>query len=427
MIVDIDRVSQISHYQIGGVSVDTFPKTRLETCPVCGGRNTDTLYSVDFSGHAGFGEQVGLNKLLCDYCGHLFFDRCPSYSQLEAFYASSWHSAINIDPDLVKLSPNYANWASIHFLKALRIEKSAKILDFGCGYGDAIKTLECEGFSKVYGVEIGEARFKVARSHFGESVLHGSTEVLPSMIESTGIFDVIFSNHVFEHLSDPLNVLENLKRCLAEDGVIAIGVPAPGSESAVHSAIYYPHLHGYSENSLAILFEKIGFRSRVWRGSKTQLCVVGARDDSRLDVPGFASTDDGSVSTRRIHFDVHNDLRNVLGGSVSANNKGSRKKWLSFSHAWTLGGKVGPSGTRVESGPSKLVIQLFDLLAAASGRLLPLKYHEKLKSLLRSLFYRVVVKLTSAGTVDALLCSVRDDGQPGIRFRFLRSPGVLDK
>ncbi len=427
MIVEIDKISQISHYRFGSLSVDLLPKERLNTCPICGGRKISILYSMDFSGHAGFSDLMELNKMLCDDCGHLFFDRFPSYSQLETFYASSWHSAINNNPTLVKLIPNYGKWAPIHFIKALQFDNTVKILDFGCGYGDAIKTLECEGFSNVYGVEIGEARFRAAQSHFGERVFNGSTELLPSMIESLGKFDLIFSNHVFEHLSDPLDVLVNLKQCLAEDGIIAIGVPAPGSESAVHSAIYFPHLHGYSENSLANLFQKIGFCARVWRGSETQLCIVGARDDRRLDVPGFVRVEGDASGTISIHSAVQNDLRNVLGAaSVSANGKGDLS-WLSFTHAWTLGCRVGSSGTRLESGSSKFVIQLVDLLAELSERFLPLRHHEKLKSFIRSLFYRVAVKLTSARTVDALLCSVTDDGQPSIRFRFVRSPGVLDK
>lgn len=427
MIVDVQRLSHISHYRIGSMTVEALPKVRLDACPVCAGRNLTALYGVDFSEHAGFADLVGLNKMLCEHCGHLFFDRFPSYAQLESFYASSWHSAINIDPKLVKLRPNYANWASIHFIKALRLEKGVRVLDFGCGYGDAIKTLKYEGFSNVYGVEIGEARYRVATSHFGERVLHGSTELLPRMVESVGRFDVIFSNHVFEHLCDPLNVLENLKRCLAEDGVIAIGVPAPGSESAVHSAIYYPHLHGYSENSLAALFKEIGFCARVWRGSETQLCVVGAREDRRLEVPGFALVDRGVSKTIRIHSDIQDNLRNVLAAAATTADGIGSRMWLTFTHAWTVGGKVGSSGTCVEAGASKFVIQLIDFLAAASARSLPRNYHEKLKSVLRSLFYRIAVKLTSARTVDALLCSVIDDGQPGVRFRFVRYPGVLDK
>ena len=137
MIVEIDRVSKISHYRIASVSVDLLPKERLNACPVCGGRDISTLYGMDFSGHTEFSGLAELNKMICENCGHLFFDRFPRHSQLKAFYASSWHSAININPKLIKLTPNYANWAPIHFLKALQLDKTLRTLDFGCGYGHA--------------------------------------------------------------------------------------------------------------------------------------------------------------------------------------------------------------------------------------------------------------------------------------------------
>ena len=46
----------------------------------------------------------------------------------------------------------------------------SRILDFGCGFGDGIATLETHGFEYLYGVEPGRSRYEVASAKYGDKM-----------------------------------------------------------------------------------------------------------------------------------------------------------------------------------------------------------------------------------------------------------------
>ena len=85
-------------------------------------------------------------------CGHGYFEKIPQSADLSDFYEKDWHEAINISETSVKVTPNYSIWSPINYLRELNLPKETKILDFGCGYGDGIKTLELDGYNNVFGI-----------------------------------------------------------------------------------------------------------------------------------------------------------------------------------------------------------------------------------------------------------------------------------
>lgn len=105
----------------------------------------------------------------------------------------------------------------------LDLAKSGRLLDIGCANGELLR---CFGALaphwKMVGFEIDDKRREEVESIQGvEEFASGSLDKLNKQ------FDIITLIHVFEHLPNPKQWLENLKRLLKPDGIVIIQVPDP--------------------------------------------------------------------------------------------------------------------------------------------------------------------------------------------------------
>ena len=424
MHINIERLSYYSHYKLRDFDLscgENFEK--LDSCPICNGDQLELLYKT----LKGPNEEDCVGKVLCLECGHAFYNQFPTIKWLEKFYKDIWNSeTATHDRPYYKVKPNYTTWAPIHYLRDLNIAKDSKVLDFGCGYGDTLKSLEVDGFTHCFGLEVGKHRFEVASQTFPGRVLLGSVEALPKFESIAGKFNLIFSNHVFEHLADPLSVVVELKKALDPSGVIAISVPAPGSESAVHAALYYPHLHAYSGYSLAMVLEKAGFTTRIWHGSDLQLCVLGFNDSHSVDIERFGIIRQDSNEVVLNHRSIRDEFESQLAASSSEKHQ-QTMFGISFSHPWQAKKKFGKSGTLIHGGLFTKVIGLSEKVAPIIERILPKTKKNLVKTYIRYIFYKTLVKLGLGQTVDNLLCRIHHNDSEGITFSFNGRPKIMDK
>jgi len=106
------------------------------------------------------------------------------------------------------------------------IPPKSRLLDVGCGAGyNLIKAKEellcvCEGIDPEPGSH-GVGRYTEGIID-GLNILKGFSENIPFEDKS---FDVVFSSHVLEHVSDEQKSLKEMKRVLKDDGVVIIGMP----------------------------------------------------------------------------------------------------------------------------------------------------------------------------------------------------------
>ncbi|MGA2160111.1 MAG: class I SAM-dependent methyltransferase [Dehalococcoidia bacterium] len=95
-------------------------------------------------------------------------------------------------------------------------------LDCGCGAGDNARILKSQGW-KVTGITASSLEKQLA-SEFCEQVCIADLEDgIPKTMED--IFDIVLMSHVLEHLVKPENLLQDAKRLLSEDGMIAVAIP----------------------------------------------------------------------------------------------------------------------------------------------------------------------------------------------------------
>lgn len=96
------------------------------------------------------------------------------------------------------------------------------ILEIGAGYaGDRAYLLERFG-GRYVGMEVVESVAQSARER-GRDVLHMAFEDAPSVYDAK--FDIIYSRHVMEHVTDVPTAMKALKRLLAPKGIIGAVTP----------------------------------------------------------------------------------------------------------------------------------------------------------------------------------------------------------
>jgi SAM-dependent methyltransferase len=90
----------------------------------------------------------------------------------------------------------------------------SRVLDFGCSWGYGTYQLQQHGFDAV-GFEISKPRADYGRAKMGLKIIDAIEELVAL---PTGRFDIVFSNHVVEHLPDIATMLPLLTRLLNENG-----------------------------------------------------------------------------------------------------------------------------------------------------------------------------------------------------------------
>ena len=141
-------------------------------------------------------------------------------------------------------------------------EMDTKILDFGAGDGQLVRTLLSKGFNATgweqsqKGVEI--ANELIRQSGFVNSVFH-VTDIDKREVE---LFDVIVLSEVLEHLDDPQETLKTLSFFLRENGCFIITVP---SGPVTFFDEFIGHRRHYSRRSLNGTLKGVDLNSIVIR------------------------------------------------------------------------------------------------------------------------------------------------------------------
>ena len=134
-----------------------------------------------------------------------------------------------------------------------------KMVDFGCGTGDFLKSVsnKCEF---ACGVELS--------SGFRNKLINEKINCVESLNDlEDGFLDIIVAFHVFEHLSNPLVILSEIMRKIKSGGQVLIEVPhandflLASSEEFKQFALWSQHLILHTRESLRRILEYAGFQN----------------------------------------------------------------------------------------------------------------------------------------------------------------------
>jgi SAM-dependent methyltransferase len=111
----------------------------------------------------------------------------------------------------------------VRYLVATQLAPSRRVLDAACGEGYGTALLQAAGASPATGLDVDERTLAHARSrHPGPDFVVGDVRELPFADDS---FDLVACFETIEHVPDPDGVLVELRRVLADDGLLLVSTP----------------------------------------------------------------------------------------------------------------------------------------------------------------------------------------------------------
>ena len=258
-------------------------------CRICGG----VLHPHRDFGHGYGAAWAGryVQVFACGSCGHKQFLPDLTDADLAAVYSTSYFindAERKLYVDMYALDYNatvneiHASLATWGFSGAYRLH------EFGCGTGLSVHQLRKKG------VEATGSDWSTIAIGFGQEQgnQHVFLENINTVKEMAGThLDVIFTNHVIEHLPDPVSFLSNLKSLMNDQSVIIMRFP--NGDGAINRALgmfydplfYFPHhIHYFGPKSISIAAERAGLK--VLSVTATTRAVPDLLDAARPNLEG---------------------------------------------------------------------------------------------------------------------------------------------
>lgn len=211
-------------------------------CLICNGQNL-----VPMKGY----EKDHLVK--CRACGLVFSKTIPTLQELIEEYAK-YSRADTISDITVKRYEDLLKYFE-------KFRSSSNIIDVGAGDGQFAKVAKEKGWVS-YATEFEERAVELCRA---KGIITHQGKLDPANYEA-GMFDVIFSSEVLEHINNPVEEIQNFHRLLRKGGLVYITTPNLNSISHKFlgpkwNIFHYPeHLAYYTPRTITKLFTNNGFK-----------------------------------------------------------------------------------------------------------------------------------------------------------------------
>lgn len=202
------------------------------------------------------GTERSFDVFVCKDCASTELATRLSPAELATLYPDDYYSYVE---DRRRVRP-------FDVLRALSYDRHrflpsfTSLLEVGCGRGEFLARIKDTG--KVVGLEVSEAA-RAGGARIGVEIVVSSVDE-PDVF-APGAFDYVYTNHAFEHLSDPNRALDSIGRWLKPGGKLFIAVPARSSAAArlFGKNWYYlaPPIHvtGSSPRGIRRLLDRHGF------------------------------------------------------------------------------------------------------------------------------------------------------------------------
>jgi len=145
----------------------------------------------------------------------------PSPTELEELYSKDYYESYVEGPGIAGGSDELAPYLRKRLNGLTRYFGQGRILDFGCAEGLFVAHARDSGWDS-YGVEMSSWAADRGRQRFGVRIFE--TQLADAPIPQ-GSLDVVHTNHVLEHLPDPVGVMRAAYTLLRPGGMLVAEVP----------------------------------------------------------------------------------------------------------------------------------------------------------------------------------------------------------
>lgn len=152
------------------------------------------------------------------------------------------------------------------------LNENIKILDYGCGLGQLVE-LGTKMLLNIYGVDTFETYYESWKKNIPKEISEKISKIENNKTKyKDNTFDYIVSNHVFEHIKNPLQSFKEISRILKPDGVLFIIFPNKSVWHEGHIGLFFPHWfkkHSYLQKKYLTICYYLGL------GKKRHLKIDG--------------------------------------------------------------------------------------------------------------------------------------------------------
>ena len=188
-----------------------------DRCPACASHRIRLLDLLGLRRNRN-GKRIGFITG-CETCGLVFANPMPTPTELETFYGPDGHFASERTSNASTAARAGISRSKLRLLfgpiqdelDVLVPPAGARVLDFGCGDGGVLNSLQDLGWA-THGVEPSS-----------QTAFTRHTELRQLPTEPT--FDLVFLHHVLEYLGNPFDIIKGLAGCMRDGGFIYISVP----------------------------------------------------------------------------------------------------------------------------------------------------------------------------------------------------------
>lgn len=226
-------------------------------CPVCGQDNAEIIYK---KGNL----DKDLINVVCKNCALVYLNPRPAGEEYDLYHKAEFLAEKDVR-EIGDLSAKLGGRdleikkSVFYFLKDY-LREGQNVLDIGAGFGGLLKIIKEESGANIHGIELNDLDVRAAKKFYGLDLFHGSLADFSVSAENYCKFDVIIMHHTLEHLPEPLNSLEQIKKLLKPGGILYIGVPnIMNIKKRPEIFFQTAHPFSYSPHSLKLILEKAGF------------------------------------------------------------------------------------------------------------------------------------------------------------------------
>ncbi len=233
---------------------------KITVCPNCSNNDIVEKYCVP-DRHYGVKGNFTLHQ--CNMCKLVFLNPMFNDEELAKFYPEDDYYSYYVDfKTEKKVNPIKELIKKIIYPKKEEdtFTTPGKVLDIGCGNGWVLYNFLKKGW-QVAGVEPS----KIAAEIGNKSNLNIHNGTLLSANYSANEFDYVRSNHAFEHIYNPNEVLAEMYRVLKPNGKMMMGIPNyNGINSKIAKKYWYylgapVHTFNYSPKNITQILAKHNF------------------------------------------------------------------------------------------------------------------------------------------------------------------------
>lgn len=250
--------------------MDRFPRSKLNSCPICGSSKFDPLITVH-----------NFQYCECSNCKHNFLDSPPDREKVASLYVGEedthcCQSMVYQSDEIFNKRLEMISRPKVAFVRDYLEPKNSLWVDIGCACGEMLVAAREQGW-RVAGIEADAAQVESARAK-GLEVREGYLTPQNAK-EFLGEANIVSAINLIEHIPDPIGTLQAISESIVIGTYLVTEVPRQPSLGSFANFVFPQlvyrqfcppdHLHVFSERSMEILLERSGFTPiAVWTFGK---------------------------------------------------------------------------------------------------------------------------------------------------------------